>query len=43
MFLLWLKLMLVVPAGQWCLIELWSSVLEAVSGRVRSLSHESMT
>lgn len=34
--------MLVVPAGQGCIVELWFSVLEAVSGRARSLAYESM-
>lgn len=35
-------MMLVVPAGQGCIVELWSSVLEAVCGRARSLTYESM-
>ena len=35
-------MMLVVPAGQGCIVELWFSVLEAVRGRARSLAYESM-
>lgn len=35
-------MMLVVPAGQGCIVGLWFSVLEAVSGRARSLAYESM-